>query len=327
MYKYSKNAILLFIMLLLTSCSVLKSTNEAFSESVIDLSDNINFTEQSDTISAVSTDIGDEKLILDNGYNSDIKDYCKKILEFAFNEYEKTAVLLNGKENKYECGISLMNVCGNDTPEMILSLRSEDDKPSEYIFAVNENGEPICIGAYALLTEFDGLYTNPLDNTYYIILCGSHSAKSNLNRITVNKLELPLKSKVSPDLAEYQSNDALSFMENTQLYFIRYDDEDWNNPENGAAMFYYEDSYSYEAYSVSKQILDLTSVEINDYINGEGNHIYSYLPGENYLVSRQEYEQIKSKVFEILTQVTDEPEISSGWINIDEIDTWIDSLV
>lgn len=188
MWKYSKNAILLSIMLLLTSCSALKSTNETFSESVTNTSNNVNFSEQCDSISAVSTDNGDEKLILDNMYDLDIKEYCKKILEYAFNEYEKIAISLNSKENKYECSISLMNICGDDIPEMILSLRLQDDKPSEYVFALNENSEPICIGAYASLTEFDGLYTNLLDNTYYIILCSSHSTKSNLNWITIKNL-------------------------------------------------------------------------------------------------------------------------------------------
>lgn len=142
-----------------------------------------------------------------------------------------------------------------------------------------------------------------------------------------------MESKVSPDFAEYQNSDALDFINNIHMNFLRFDNwnwdsekQSWKNPEELAAMFYYEDSGLYEAYSVSKQMLDLTAFEIKDYINDEGNHIYSYLPGENYLVSRREYEQIKSKVFEILTEVIDEPVISSGWIDIDDIDKWLDSL-
>lgn len=228
-------------------------------------------------------------------------------------------------EHETECMISLQNLFGDENPEMILSVKG-DSYNSEYYFATNESGEPVCMGAYEPSTELDGLYIDLTNNTCYIICRGSHSTKENLNWISIKKLELPLKSKVSPDFAEYKNSDALSFMENTNLYFIKYDEEDRDNLEAGAAMFYCEDSGLYEAYSVSKQILDLTSVEINDYVNREGNHIYSYLPGENYLVSRQEYEQIKSKTFEILTEVSYEPEISSGWINIDYIDKWIESF-
>lgn len=228
-------------------------------------------------------------------------------------------------EQGTECMISLQNLFGDENPEMILSFKG-DSNNSEYYFTTNESGEPVYMGACEFSTELDGLYIDPMHSDCYIICGGSHSTKENLNWISIKKLELPLKSMVSPDFAEYKNSDALSFMENTQLYFIRYDDKEWDNPYAGAAMFYCEDSGLYEAYSVSKQMLDITGVEIDYFINGEGNHIYSYLPGENYLVSRQEYEHIKSKTFEILTEAAEKPEILSSWINIDDIDKWIDSL-
>lgn len=55
-------------------------------------------------------------------------------------------------------------------------------------------------------------------------------------------------------------------------------------------------------------MLEFTSIEIGDIINRDGYLIYSYFPGENYIVSRREYEQIKTKIFDVLSKVTDEPE-------------------
>lgn len=326
MCKQERNVILFLIISLFTSCLAQGLTDESFPESGVDTSDHTSFIERNAPISIISTDIEEEKTLIAKGNDLDIKNYCKKFLEFAFREYEKITVLLNDKENKYECNISLMNICGDDIPEMILSLRSGNDNVSEYVLGMNESTVPVCMGTYTPSTKSDGLYFDLLNNTYYMMNCGCHPAKKDLDWITVKKLGFPLESTVSPDFAEYKNDDELSFMENTHLYIIRYDDEEWNKPEDGAAIFYCEDSGLYEAYSVSKQILDLTSIEIGDFANADGNRIYSYLPGENYLVSRREYEQIMSKTFEILTEVTDEPEISSGWIHIDDADKWIDSL-
>lgn len=102
--------------------------------------------------------------------------------------------------------------------------------------------------------------------------------------------------------------------------------QNWKNPEETASLFYCEDTGLYEAYSVSKRMLEFTSMEIGDIINRDGNLIYAYFPGENYIVSRREYEQIMTKIFDVLSKVTDESEISSGWINIEDVDSWIYSL-
>ena len=191
---------------------------------------------------------------------------------------------------------------------------------------VDENGEPVCMGeCYDIHDEF---YTDG----EFIYAVKNGEAES-INTTTINKLQYPIESAASPDLADYRNSDASEFIYDTHMYFLKYDNEDWDSekqswkdPEKTAALFYCEDSGLYEAYSVSKQILEFTSIEISDYINQDGNHIYSYLPGENYLVSGREYENIKSRAFEILVKVTDEPEISSGWINIDEVDDWSESL-
>ncbi len=224
-----------------------------------------------------------------------------------------------------ECIISLQNVFGDEKPEMILGVKSDrSGYRIDYYFTMNEESEPVYMGCCNFGDEF-----RADTKFFYAVEYGEYEygKKDSIKFAGICKLEISMDPPAAPDFAQYKNSEALSFMKNTHMYFIRYDDEDWDNPEEGAAMFYYEDSGSYEAYSISKQILDLTSIEINDYINRDGNHIYSYLPGENYLVSRQEYEQAKSKAFEILTEVTDKPEISSGWINIDSIDMWLDSLV
>lgn len=236
------------------------------------------------------------------------KDMLKTYISFARSEIK--SAFLNGDE----CTITLRNVFGNEKPEMIVGIRRNPSSVNhEYYFSTDENDEPIYIGEFYRV--HDVFYT---DGEFVYAIWEDDTA------MLIEKIQYPIEDTVSPDLAEYQNSDALSFMKNTSYYFIRYDDENWINPEDGAAMFYCEDSDLYEAYSVSRRILDLTSIEIGDYINGDGNLIYSYLPGENYIVSRREYEQIKSKTFEILTEVADESEISSGWINIDDIDQWLD---
>lgn len=238
------------------------------------------------------------------------KDMLKSYISFARSEIK--SAFLNGDE----CMITLRNVFGNEKPEMIVAIkRNPPSVNHEYCFSIDENDEPIYMGNFCCV--HDAFYT---DGEFVYAIWEDEKA------MVIEKLQYPIEDTVSPDLAEYQNYDALDFMNNTHMYFIRYDDENWNKPEDGAAMFYCEDSGLYEAYSVSKRMLDFTSIEIGDYINADANLIYSYLPGENYIVSRREYEQIKSKTFEILTEVADEPVISSGWINIDDIDQWLDSF-
>lgn len=241
----------------------------------------------------------------------------KNYINFARSEINRA--FLNGDE----CMITLWNVFGNENPEMIVAIKKKQPSVNhEYYFSTDENDEPIYLGEFYRV--HDAFYT---DGEF---VCAVWEDETEM---VIDKLQYPIEDTVSPDLAEYQNHDALDFINNTHMYFLRYDNEDWDsekqswkNPNETAALFYYEDSGLYEAYSVSKRVLELTSIEINDYINRDGNHVYSYLPGENYLVSRREYEQIKSKIFEILTEVTDEPDISSGWINIDDVDNWLDSL-
>jgi hypothetical protein len=271
--------------------------------------------------------------------DSDIKKLLKSYMECA-RSAKLNAYLVNGKiaasdettEQYNKIKISLQNLYDENPSEMILSLRLRTGEDFyieiEYYFTFDENEDPAFMGS-SLGGIPDAYYS--YDGFCYIVNYGA--IDDSLNYVCVNKLALPMEDRVSPDFADYQNSNALDFINNTHMYFLRYDNEDWDSenqtwksPEETAAMFYYEDSGLYEAYSISKQILDLGSFEITDYINGDGNHIYSYLPGENYLVSRREYEQIKSKIFEMLTEVTDEPEISSGWINIDDVDKWLDSL-
>ncbi|MDE6732724.1 MAG: hypothetical protein K2J77_07605 [Oscillospiraceae bacterium] len=240
----------------------------------------------------------------------------KGYIKFARSEI--SSGFLNGDE----CAITLRNVYGNENPEMIIAIRKK--RPSvthEHSFTTDENDEPIYLGEF--YGVHDAFYT---DGEFVYAIWEDETAMG------IEKLH-PLEDEAAPDLAEYQNSDALDFVNNTHTYFVRYNNRDWDsekqcwkNPEELAAMFYYEDSGLYEAYLVSKRVLDLAAFEINDYINDEGNHIPAYPPGENYLVSRREYEQIKSRVFEILTQITDEPVISSGWIDIDDVDKWLDSL-
>lgn len=299
-------------------------TSQPISQSASEVSSSTSAPEEPPAFSAIPQNI--ETVDFSSEQNA-LKCYIK----FARSEIKKR--FLDGDE----CMITLRNVFGNEKPEMIIAIKkSQSPYANEYYFSTDENDEPIYLGVFLRsMSYFDsdtalGLYMDSA-NTYYYITFGSH--KDNVYWMEVDRFELTIKSKAAPDFAEYQNSDALDFVNNTHMGFIRYDNRDyddekdtWKNPEELAAMFYYEDSGLYEAYSVSKQMLDLTAFEIKDYINDEGNHIYSYLPGENYLVSRREYEQIKSGVFEKLTKVTNEPVISSGWIDIDDVYKWLDSL-
>lgn len=308
--------ILLLSVALFSSCSAGTSTNstepgssQPISQSASEVSSSTSAPKEPPAFSAITQNI---KTVDFSSEQSALKDYIK------FARSEINSVFLDGDE----CAITLRNVYGNEKPEMIIAIRKK--RPSvihEHYFTTDENGKPIYLGEF--YGVHDAFYT---DGEFVYAIWENETAMG------IEKLH-PLEDAAAPDFAEYQNSDALDFVNNTHMYFVRYDNRDWDsekeswkNPEELAAMFYYEDSGLYEAYLVSKRMLDLAAFEINDYINDEGNHIPSYPPGENYLVSRREYEQINSMVFEILTQITDEPVISSGWINIDDVDKWLDSL-
>lgn len=206
---------------------------------------------------------------------------------------------------------------------MILSIKSDFSiYAGDYYFTIDESGDPVYMGhCFIGHDKFytDGEYVYSVKNldTYQDIKIVS---------LSFNKLDEQIYAPNAPDLAEYKSSDALTFINDINWFFLRYVDDDcFINPEKYAAMFYYEDSGLYEAYMVSTQMLDLTEIEIGNIRNGDGDFINAYL-GYNRLVSRQEYEKIRSKFFEMLTEVTEEHQISSGWINIDNIDYWLDNL-
>ncbi len=308
----------LLSVVLISSCSACASSD-------LIKSDTSQITSQSASEISLPTSIPEEKPISSNvTHNLKAVDFSsnqnalKDYIYFA--RFEIQRVFLNGDE----CVITLQNVFGNEKPEMIVTVkRNHPFFNHEYYFSTDENNEPIYIGeCYGV---HDAFYT---DGEFI------YAVREGETELVIDKLQHPIEDAVSPDLAGYQNDDALDFINDTHMYFIRYDDEDWDSekqtwksPEETASLFYCEDTCLYEAYIVSKRILKLTSIEIGDIINSDGNLIYAYLPGENYIVSRQEYEQIKNKIFNILTEVIDEPDVSSGWIDIDNIDEWIESLV
>ena len=314
--------ILLFFILLITSCSV--GTPPDTTES-----DTSQITAQSTSITgSITTTFVESPATSNVTQNSKAVDFSSKhntlkdYINFARSETKNKVF-----EYGYKCIISLQNIFGDEKPEMIVGIKSSQPLYNgEYYFTTDENGEPVYMG------EFYDIHDEFYTDGEFIYAVKEDEVES-INITAIGKLQNPIENPIAPDFADYQNSDALEFIYDTHMYFLRYDNEDWDSekqswkdPEETAALFYYEDSDLYEAYSVSKQILELTSIEINDYINQDGNHIYSYLPGENYLVSRQEYENIKSKTFEILIKVTEEPEISSGWINIDDVDKWLYAL-
>ncbi len=352
MYKRIQTIFLFVLMMCLTACTeeypaevLSEPENNTVPLYCTTATDDYNSTtnEDDDLSKAVSEPVSDNDLdepLYENSDSAD-KKLLRSYLECASNS-NLNAYLVNGNiaisnetaEQQSEIKISLQNLYGEEPVEMILSFRGLDSKDFsfeiEYYFTFDDNKEPAFMGS-SLGGIPDAYYS--YGDFCYTVKNGNVKGNDSLNWTVVNKLEFPMEDKVSPDFAQYQNSDALEFIYDTNMYFFRYDSEEWDsenqswkNPEETAAMFYCEDSDLYEAYSVSKQMLDLTDIDINDYINSDGNHIYSSLPGENYLVSRREYEQIKSKTFEVFTEVTDEPEISSGWINIDDVDKWLDSL-
>ncbi len=325
--RFCLKAVALITVLIVSGCAVSENVNNndfSVTTAPFLLSDTTQTTSQSTSKTSSPISTLEEKTISSNiTENLKAVDFSSNqnalidYIDFARSEIQRA--FLNGDE----CVITLRNVFGNEKPEMIVAIkRSQPFFNHEYYFSTDENDEPIYIGeCYGVHDSFctDGEF-------FYAVLKGE-------TELVIDKLQYPIEDAVSPDLAEYQNGNALDFINDTHMYFIRYDNEDWDSekqtwksPEETASLFYCEDTGLYEAYSVSKRILELTSIEIGDIINGDGNLIYAYLPGENYIVSRQEYKQIKTKIFNILIEVNDQSEISSGWINVDDIDEWIDSI-
>lgn len=223
-----------------------------------------------------------------------------------------------------ECMISLQNIFGDEKPEMILSIESEFPiHAGDYYFTINESGDPVYMGHCFI--GHDKFYSD--DEYVYSVKNLDTYRDRKIVSLSFNKLDEQIYAPNAPDLAEYKNSDAPAFINDINWFFLRYDDDDcFINPEKYAAMFYYEDSGLYEAYMVSTQMLDLTEIEIGNIRNGDGDLIHAYILGYNYLVSRQEYEKIRSKFFEMLTEVTEEPQISSGWIGVGDIDDWLEHL-
>jgi len=325
--RFCLKTVALATVLILTGCvgsEKVDNSEISVTTTPLFLSDTSQITLQSTSKISLQTSTLEEKPISSNITENlkavDFSSIQNALLDYiCFARSEIQRAFLNGDE----CVITLRNVFGNEKPEMIVAIKK--NQPSidyEYYFSTDENDEPIYIGgSYGVHNAFctDGEFV--------------YSIREDEKMLVINKLQHPFEGAVSPDMAECQNGNALDFINDTHMYFIRYDNEDWDSknqtwksPEETASLFYCEDTGLYEAYSVSKRILELTSIEIGDIINGDGNLIYAYLPGENYIVSRQEYKQIKAKIFDVLIEINDEPEISSGWINVDDIDEWIDSL-
>lgn len=226
-----------------------------------------------------------------------------------------------------KCKISLLDVYGDERLEMLYAVKGDNALLNgEYYYTVNELGTPKFMGfCYGFSDE---LYTD--GKIFYTL---SHGNIEPIDCFSMTKLSNSFENTGFPDMASYTHCEALQFINDTHMFFLRYDNEDWDSeaqtwhsPEKTAAFFYYEDSNSYEIYSVSKNVLEITSMVIGDITNADGNLIYSYLPGENYIVSRNEYNAINAKLFEMLETANVEQVISSDWINIEEIHKWLETI-
>lgn len=224
-----------------------------------------------------------------------------------------------------ECMISLQNIFGDEKPEMILSIKSDlSFYAGDYYFTIDESDKPVYMGCTNEV--HDKFYTDG-ENIYAVATINTVGHRS-LAALFFNKIDDQIYAYASPELAEYNNSDALTFVRDTQMLFLRHDDDCYTNPEECESIFYFEDSKLYEVYMVSERMLDLTGIEIGSFVNEDGDLFpaYSYFSGRNYVVSRQEYEQIQSKFFEMLTEVSKEPQISSGWIGVGDIDDWLEHL-
>lgn len=224
-----------------------------------------------------------------------------------------------------ECMISLQDIFGDKKPEMILSIKSDlSFYAGDYYFTTDESGKPVYIGCTAEV--HDKFYTDG-ENVYAVATINTVGHRS-LAALFFNRVDDQIYAYVGPDLAEYNNSDALTFVWDTQMLYLRHDDDCFTDPEECESIFYCEDSKLYEVYMVSERMLDLTGIEIGSFVNGDGDLFPAYenMSCRHYIISRDEYGQIQSKFFEMLTEVTEEPQISSGWIDIGDIDNWLESL-
>lgn len=221
--------------------------------------------------------------------------------------------------------VSLQNIFGDEKPEMILSIKSDlSFYAGDYYFTMDESGKPVYMGCTDEV--HDKFYTDG-ENIYAVATINTVGHRS-LAALFFNRVDDQIYAYVGPDLAEYNNSDALTFVCDTQMLYLRHYDDCFTDPEECESIFYCEDSKLYEVYMVSERMLDLTGIEIGGFVNEDGDlyPAYSYMSCPHYIISRQEYEKIRSKFFEMLTEVTEGSQISSGWINIDNIENWINNL-
>lgn len=305
-------SILLASILLTTACS----NNLYLDTPKSDVSEEQSFQSSITETTAVPK-LGSSNEIIEKGINQTYE-LLKSYIAFAQIECEQA--LKHGTE----CIISLQDVFGDEKPELILTIKSDFSfYAGDYYFTTNKNGDPVYMGSCFIGHDkyyTDGKYVYSVKN-----LDAFQDAK--IFSLSFNKIDEQIYAPNAPDLAKYSNSDASTFINDINWFFLRYDDDDcFINSEKYAAMFYYEDSGLYEAYLVSTQMLDLTGIKIGDIINEDGNLIHANILEFNYLISRQEYECIQFRFFEMLTEVTEEPQISSGLINLDDINNWLDSL-
>ena len=228
-------------------------------------------------------------------------------------------------EKGSKCKICLQDIYGDDTPEMSICILNENGYTSEYFFTIEENDDIIYMGG-VIPSNDSKLYSDGHSN--FIILSGFINEEYNDVQFSlIYKLdkEIPMKTAIIPDLAEYSNSSADEFIQKTQMFFIRYDeyfDEDNDIPaEVHAEDFYYEDTEKYEAYMLSPDILALTDSELSEYI-----HPYNTITHDLYLVKRDEYFSVKDKLDNMMTELDIIPEIDSGWIEIKDIYRWLSGV-
>lgn len=291
---------------------------------------------ESSALDARETDISDETAYTSSTTDttvseSDSSEEIQKAEQDSLQELLGSYVAIAKTECKQalyhaaECMISLQNIFGDEKPEMILSIKSDwSFYAGDYYFTMDESGKPVYMGCTDEV--HDKFYTDG-ENIYAVVTINTVGHRS-LAALFFNKIDDQIYAYASPELAEYNNSDALTFVWDTQMLFLRHDEDCFTDPEECESIFYCEDSKLYEVYMVSERMLDLTGIEIGSFVNEDGDlyPAYSYFSGPNYVVSRQEYERIQSKFFEMLTEVTEEPQISSGWIDIGDIDDWLEHL-
>lgn len=154
---------------LISSCSAGTSTNstepdssqptsQLISQNVSEVSSSTSAPEEPPAFSAAAQNI---KTVDFSSKQSALKGYIK------FARSEINSGFLNGDE----CAITLLNVSGNEKPEMIIAIKkSRSPVADEYYFSTNENDEPIYLkkrsrvgDAFYSDAEFSSLYTDSLN--------------------------------------------------------------------------------------------------------------------------------------------------------------------